>query len=413
MANTAPNQTPTAGEPAFFELSRLMVVAVDTSTSWLSYKAQTRPNGPWEANWIPIDKSRTYSVVTSGLTRDGRVAVIGNAIGGNGGIFYIDESTDQSGGVERWNAPVSLGAPGGSPNVVSLSMARDVDGRIEIFAVLAGSGAIWWIYQNPDQVVTKQVTVTPPGTTTPIVVTVEEKVPPATPWSAWQQIPGGLATIKSCRQGDGRIALFGINSDGNLYRCVQNVAEALKVGDWSGWTQINDAATGKIALMAPIVGPLGSLHLFVLTQGGQIVHTLQRPAATENWTPWLCPGFSRVGFASLAAGIDGNGHIVLAATDKANIHAFNAQTDAMTLSWTGWRDFSATSWPVQIALDYNADGRLGFFSHWVLPPVVGIGGLWVLNQVAIDSTEWEYEYTMLAPGSIQQFSVVRDLTPPV
>jgi len=408
VAANAPSTPLSAGEPAFFEMSRLMVVAIESTSSRLIFKAQTKPNGPWATNWMPIDSTNTYTVSTSGLTRDGRVAVIGQTAKA---VMYIDEALVQVGGVETWNAPVSLGLPAGVTSMANLSMARDTDGRIEIFAV-AANGTIWWIYQNPDQLVTKQVTITPPGTTTPIVVTVQERVPPATPWSSWIQIPGGLTSIVACRQGDGRIALAGINSGGHLYRCVQNIADAYKASDWTQWVQIDTGATGTMVLVAPIVGPLGSLHLFALTANGQIVHTLQRPAATENWTPWLMPGLSRSGFSALAAGLDGDGHLMLAASDNARIHSFNSQVSPTTLSWTGWRDFSNTSWPVQFFLDYNADGRLSLFSHWLLPPANGVGGLWVLSQATVDSTEWEYTWTELSPNNIKQFSVVRDLTPP-
>ena len=41
-------------QPFFFELSRLMVVAIQASNGALVYKAQTKPNGPWGANWAPI-----------------------------------------------------------------------------------------------------------------------------------------------------------------------------------------------------------------------------------------------------------------------------------------------------------------------------------------------------------------------
>lgn len=414
MGNTAAANAPStpvaAGEPAFFELSRLMVVAIDSSSNRLVCKAQTKPNGPWETNWTPIDSTNTYTVSASGLTRDGRVAVVGQTPSGK--VFYIDETLVQQGGINTWNAPVSLGTPAGPGTITCLSMARDTDGRIEIFA-LGNGGSIWWVFQNPDQIITKQVTVTPPGTTTPIVVTVQERVPPGNPWSSWTQIPGGLASIVACRQGDGRIALAGINSAGNLYRCVQSTPDAVQASDWTPWVQIDNGATGTFSLVAPIVGPLGSLHLFALSKNGQILHTLQRPAATENWTPWMMPGLSRSGFSALAASLDGDGHLLLAASDNARIHSFNSQTSPTTLAWTGWRDFSNTSWPVQFFLDYNADGRLSLFSHWLLPPANGFGGLWVLSQATVDSTEWEYAWTELAKSNIKQFSVVRDLTPPV
>ncbi|TGR16300.1 hypothetical protein EN839_34045, partial [Mesorhizobium sp. M1C.F.Ca.ET.196.01.1.1] len=110
--------------------------------------------------------------------------------------------------------------------------ARDADGRVEIF-LTDNQGRIWWIYQNPDVIVQVQKTITPPGTTTPIVVTVDVLAPPAQPWSDWQQLNGQLVTVTAIRQGDGRIALFGINSGLHLYRCQQTKPQAFKVSDWT------------------------------------------------------------------------------------------------------------------------------------------------------------------------------------
>jgi hypothetical protein len=74
--------------PFFFQLSRLMVVAINVSGR-LVYRAQTKPNGPWEANWTPIDNARTYAAMAAGLTGDGRVAVVAQQP--SGPPFYIDE----------------------------------------------------------------------------------------------------------------------------------------------------------------------------------------------------------------------------------------------------------------------------------------------------------------------------------
>ena len=62
--------------------------------------------------------------------------------------------------------------------------------------------------------------------------------------------------------------------------------------------------------------------------------------------------------------------------------------------------FANTDWPVQTALDYNSDGRLSLFSHWLLPPGPS-GGLWCVSQMAFDSTEWELAWTQLANGDIK------------
>jgi hypothetical protein len=118
------------------------------------------------------------------------------------------------------------------------------------------------------------------------------------------------------------------------------------------------------------------------------------------------------GVQALAASIDGDGHIVLVATDNAKLHNVNQQWNADTQQWTGWIPFNTTGWPTQLALDYNADGRLSLFSHWLLPNVPPYAGLWCISQMALDSSEWEYLWTELANADIRQYAVVRDLTPP-
>lgn len=389
---------------SFFELSRLMVVGIDVVKGQLIQKAQTAPNGPWAQDWSPIAPG-VFVIMTAGLTKDGRVAIAAQQTG-SPNVFFIAEDPNQAGPVEKWLAPVNIGAPPGAGSYQKLSMARDVDGRVEIFAT-DNLGRIWWIYQNPDVIVQVQKTITPPGTTTPIVVTVDELRPPAQPWSAWQQIPGGLVAITALRQADGRIALFGINSGLSLYRCQQAKAQALLPADWTQWVQIGD----KFTEMAPIVGPLGATNLFAMTQTGQVLHTKQQPAGTDTWTAWATPGYSRVPRYTLCAGIQGDGDIMLVASDQQHVHSFNAQYDAATQNWSGWRDFNGSSANTRLSLDYNADGRLALFSLMIQND--GSNGLWTINQMAMDSSEWEWSWTTLATSNLKQIAVVRDLTPPV
>ena len=89
------------------------------------------------------------------------------------------------------------------------------------------------------------------------------------------------------------------------------------------------------------------------------------------------------------------------------------QLDVEAQQWSAWNAFSLFSGgPPRTALDYNADGRLSFFSH--VPPAASPnpGALSLKSQMAFDSTEWEWAWTPLAPDSIRQYAVVRDLTPP-
>jgi hypothetical protein len=392
---------------AFFELSRLMVVAIKASNSQLVFRAQTKPNGPWEADWAPVDTTQTYGVMTAGITGDGRVAVVGRSVGSNT-VLYIDEAADAV-NVQRWNKPVDLGKPQNAI-LTWLSMAVDAGGRLEIFGTDANNG-IWWKYQNPDRIVQKTIQVTPPGTQNPITVTVDEIAPPLTPWSDWIQLPGGLSQIRAQRLADGRLILFGINPAGNLYRSEQKVAQALQPGDWTGWVQMDDNVTGTFWNMASILDRAGAANLFALSKGGQVLHARQSPPCCPTWAPWSTPGLIREGVQSFAVAISGNDDLLLAATDGSKWHNAKRQLDVETQEWSAWIPFSGTDYPTALALDYNADGRLTYFSHWLLAPP-SFGGLWCVSQIAFDSTEWELAWTQLAPGDIRQYAVVRDVTPP-
>ncbi|MER9336268.1 hypothetical protein NKJ06_20115 [Mesorhizobium sp. M0293] len=346
--------------------------------------------------------------MTAGLTKDGRVAVVAQP-SGTTNLSFITEDANQVGPIDKWNAPIGIGTPPGATSYQKLSMANDADGRIEVF-LTDNQGRIWWIYQNPDQIVQVQKTITPPGTKTPIVVTVDVLAPPAKPWSDWIQIPGGLVAVTAIRQGGGRIALFGINSGLHLYRCQQAKAQALKAADWTGWVQIDTTQTGGFTEMAPVIGPLGATNLFALTQSGQVLHTRQQPAGSDTWTQWAAPGYSSEHKYSLAAGIQGDGDIVLVASDQQRVQ-FNAQWDATTQNWSGWRDFNVGQASARLSLAYNADGRLALFSLVLMQD--GTNGLWTLNQMGIDSSEWECGWTTLADNNLKQIVVVRGLTPPV
>jgi hypothetical protein len=398
--------------PFFFELSRLMVVAVRGGMNGqLMYRAQTKPNGPWEADWTLVVQSPYFHAMGAGLTGDGRVAIVAQTAT-NAGVLYIDEKLDTL--KQEWNAPVDLGKPPGVAAFYYLTTTFDVDGRVEVFGTDNNNG-IWWKYQNPSRIVQKTVTITPPGTHTPITVTVDEIVPPQTPWSDWIRLPGGLSQIKAIRNADGRIILFGINPDHHLYRCEQKVAQATKPGDWTGWVQMDNAVSGKIQFrtMAPVLDKMGAVNLFVVgLDSHQIYHARQSPPCTQTWTGWSTPGLSRDGMQMVCAGMDGDDHLVVIGTDLKQFHNMTMQFDVEAQQWSGWNAF-ATGGPVWSALDYNADGRLTFFSH----PLTGMappsyGGLYCMSQMAFDSSEWELGWTELSKDSIHDFAVVRDLTPP-
>src|SRR3954463_10732901 len=73
--------------PFFFELSRLMVVAIAADGKLVS-RAQRNPNGPWDANGAAGEKPQSFNVMAAGLTGDGRVMVVAQPASGSG-VLYI------------------------------------------------------------------------------------------------------------------------------------------------------------------------------------------------------------------------------------------------------------------------------------------------------------------------------------
>jgi hypothetical protein len=176
---------------------------------------------------------------------------------------------------------------------------------------------------------------------------------------------------------------------------------------------MDDNVTGVFLAMAPALDTLGAVNFFGINKAGAVLHARQSPPCTSTWTGWTTPGIIRGGVQSLAAGTDGDDCLVLVATDQSRVHNVNSQYDVAMQQWGGWNPFSMTDYPTQLALDYNSDGRLTLFSHWINLPDGKFGGLWCISQMEYNSTEWELAWTMLAPGDIRQFAIVRDLTPPV
>src|SRR5436190_5221321 len=321
--------------PFFFELSRLMVVAIKGSNGQLVSRAQTKPNGPWEANWTPVESAHRFNLMAAGLTGDGRVAAVAQPQLAPG-VLYIDQNLKTPN--QQWNTPVNLGKPPVDDAFTSLAMAFDADGRVEVFGTNTSQG-IWWKYQNPNRIVQKTVKITPPGTHKEITVTVDEIVPPQTPWSDWFRLPGGLGQIKAVRNADGRIILFGIASDGHLYRSEQRVAEALQPSDWTGWVKMDDTISGIIQsrMMAPALDACGAVNLFVIgASNHQVLHARQSPPCTATWTGWSTPGLIKDGVHAVAAGIDGSDHLVVVASDNKQFHNMTRQLDVEAQQWSGW-----------------------------------------------------------------------------
>lgn len=397
---------PKRKEPFFFEKSRLMVLAINATNHNLIYRAQTRPNGPWEADWSWVDKSHTYDIMAAGVARDGRVVALAQTSRAPTVHFYI-EKPDEVGG-ENWEPPVDLGLPAGVPGFKQLATVRGGNGKVQVFGLAGDGGNLWWIYQNPDRMVEKQVTRTPPGTARPITVTVIEAAPPEKPWSNWQALPPRrLDVFSAANNGDGGIVLAGSAFDNATLHTfyIRQKASSITPSEWTAWLDLTqsqlDASNPALRL-----DPLGSLNIFAQSSGG-VVYTRQAPAATDSFARWATPFWLKPGAAQIATCIDGDGNIVLAAQDDQGNVYVNTATDADTQGWTGWQQIAYAA-PGPMALEFNSDGRLTLFIRQQNDAQM----LWCISQIAYNSSAWEARWTLLSNSALARYAVVRDLTPP-
>jgi hypothetical protein len=365
---------------AFYESSRLMAIAINASQN-LIWRAQSKPNGPWITDWAPINTTIQYDAMVAGMSREGRVIALGHARPKAEVHFYIQSFID-----DTWEGPVNLALPPGVPGFVQLTTARSLDGLINVFGIARDSGGIvWWIKQNP------------------------ETPPPPKPWGTWQQIwATRLQVMTAANSGDGTIVLAGsafADATVHTYYTRERIPNAKSAWDWLAWV---DMTQGHLDAGSPAFR-LGSnvLNIFAIGGGSDVVQTRQLPANSNNYTPWAYPAMVGKQVIQLATGIDGDGHIVIAAQDETGHIYVNYLRDSVSQQYSGWQQIGTRNTPGPMTLDYNADGRLTLFMR----EATGDLRLWCISQIAINSTTWEADWTVLSVNPVSRYGIARDLTP--
>ncbi|MBC01231.1 MAG: hypothetical protein CML67_17000 [Rhodobacteraceae bacterium] len=398
-------------ETPFAELSRLMVVGIDGDIgNTLAWRAQVSPNGPWSSDWTAVTDG-SYATLGAGLTADGRVAIAAERQD-HTAIDFIDEAGDGAGPVQSWNAPVSLGMPTGVSQIHQICLIGDAAGRISVFA-LASTGDLWWIQQNPDTVVEETIQITPPGASEPITITVPVAQAPAQVWGNWQSFGSEkLAFFRAASNADGRILLVGVESDPNSRKVLVNQQTkplTLTPEEWTGWTRIDNAASGPGTLTpTAVLDREGALNIFMIGKDDDVVQIRQQPPGALTWSPWIRPGMVDKTLVNLTSAFDASGNVVLVAQDENKAVYANQQIDAIFQQWRGWQKIGISQGFGEADMNYSADGRLFYFQG-----SSSDGTIACLAEATLEATSWEAGWTQLAGSGFQKpFQVVRDLTPP-
>ncbi len=364
----------------FAENSRLMAIAINATNHNLIWRAQSKPNGPWLADWAWINKTIQYDAMVTGTSREGRVVVLGHARPSAAVHFYIQSFTD-----DTWEGPVNLGLPPGVPGFAQLTTTRSLDGRIHVFG-LVKDGNVWWIYQNP-----------------------EVPKPPAA-WSVWQPLAARrLSVMTAANSGDGTIVLAGgVFDDATVhtYYTRQTIPNGKTPANWIPWM---DMTQGHLDAGSPAFRLDGgsNLNLFAIGNGSNVLQMRQLPANSNTFTAWALPSMVGAPVMQLATGIDGDRHMVIAAQDQAGNIYVNYMRDRVAQEWSGWQRIASRNYVGPMTLDYNADGRLTLFMR----EATGDMRLWCTSQIAINSTAWEAVWTLLSASAVSRYGIARDLTP--
>lgn len=202
--------------------------------------------------------------------------VIGQDLSGRLEIFGVDEQSavwsnvqTSSGGWSGWNPlPAMSSGPGnggpfaGGPLDARLAIARNLDGRLELFGVTA-SGYIWHVAEQ-------------------------------SPGGAW----GGWALLNEFRvqpgfvvgqNADGSLAIFAFQNQGmpastNVSRELWSISQNGPGGSWSSWMPVSQPAlTSSIAAGNTADG---RIQLFGIGRNGDVWSNWQT-AAAARWNGWV------------------------------------------------------------------------------------------------------------------------------
>lgn len=163
-----------------------------------------------------------------------------------------------------WSHWVSSGKPPDWSHPYQIALARNQDGRLEVFSV-STDGSLWQIWQTA----------------------------PNGGWSHWESRGAPDATgIKLIHQGSGRSVVAGSNQDGRLEVCVIALGQLWCIeqtypnNGWGQWQPLGEpSGFGEIVSLDLVRRNDGRLQLLALSNFGRLASRRQ-DAPSGNWQDW-------------------------------------------------------------------------------------------------------------------------------
>lgn len=251
-----------------------------------------------------------------------------------------------------WDGWTSLNRPGGQkvisghegarPAIATPVLARNWDGRLEVF-VARRDQTIWHNWH------------TDPA--------------PIGDWSGWHSLKepgeGTLGPLAVGTLADGRLELFAPDTNGAIWHRWQRPEH--EGGTWfPRWHPLSPPDDSPLAIHGPVVASNADrrLELFIVGDNGEVWHRAQREG---GWSRWRSLGSVGEGFIDVGVGKRANNRLILfAATENSELF-YQKQTQQN--SWPDqWRAFphsvhtGSLDTPAKpVTLASNADGGLELF----------------------------------------------------
>ncbi|GAA2039607.1 hypothetical protein GCM10009839_47010 [Catenulispora yoronensis] len=151
-------------------------------------------------------------------------------------------------------------------------------------------------------------------------------------------LDGNLDSVALTRTADGRLALFGSNSDGQLWQRYEVSPGSDNWGPWAAVPAQIGIAPLRVRHVAAQRNGAGIIELFIIDDAGTTFRSAQPSTGSFAWTPWIGVGFSAQPAAdfflslSLPSGSVGAG---TSTTTQVSVFPKNGFNQPVTLSVAG------------------------------------------------------------------------------
>ena len=176
-------------------------------------------------------------------------------------------------------------------------------------------------------------------------------------WSKWNVLGSNVcAPVAVERDVDGRLEIFA--TDAESLRAMHR----WQTNDNGGWSQWQNLGTNAVAGLAAATNADGKMELFGVDADHHLVHCGQRKInAPEKWSDWASLGGSVM--PGLCVGLNDNGQLEVFAVSAATSEVLRIVQAAAGDSdhWQPWTNFGGNV-KTGLTIGQNADGRLEIFA---------------------------------------------------